>query len=238
MAGAGLFGIGMSLGPILPTGWMKYRTMSSEQVEVAEMKNRLLFISLVVAVMVAIVTMVNLWMTSPRTMAEAHSHPAYPAPLYKVAKRITLKELIDVANAHGIDLYLPTKMPDNISLEAIYYKPPVIMLSYCDREVTDYRYDNVTIQISMWLHTPPSLEDLKKIAEKDPDNLKVLDVNGAMGILIEKARWGNPELQEMYGSSPYAYFWLGDHYNTISATPPITSDQLIEIKRSMKPLRG
>ena len=202
------------------------------------MRNRLLFISLAAAVVVALVATANLWMTSPRTVEETHSHLAYPAPLYKVAKRITLKELIDVANAHGIDLYLPTKMPDNISLVAIYYKPPVIMLSYCDREVTDYRYDNVTIQISMWLHTPPSLEDLKKIAEKDPDNLKVLDVNGAMGILIEKARWGNPELQEMYGSSPYAYFWLGDHYYTISATPPITSDQLIEIIRSMKPLRG
>ena len=79
---------------------------------------------------------------------------------------------------------------------------------------------------------------MEKIAEKHPDNLKVLNINGARGILIEKARWGNPELQELYGSSPYAYFWLGNHYYTISATPPITSDQLIEIIKSMKPLRS
>jgi len=202
------------------------------------MKNRLLFISLAAAVVIAVVTTANLWMTSPGTGEEAHNHPAYPAPLYKVAKKITLKELIDVADAHDIDLYLPTKMPDNISLVAIYYKPPVIILSYCDREMTDYRYDNVTIEISMRPHTPPTLEELKKIAEKDPDNLKVLNINGARGILIEKARWGNPELQELYGPSPYAYFWLGNHYYTISATPPITSDQLIEIIKSMKPLRS
>jgi len=202
------------------------------------MRNSLLFISLAAAVMVATVVTANLWTTSPRTVEETHSHPAYPAPLHKVAKRITLKELIDVADTHDIDLYLPTKMPDNISLAAIYYKPPVIILSYCDREVTNYRYDNVTIEISMWPHTPPPIEELEKISEKDPDNLKVLNINGARGILIEKARWGNPELQELYGPSPYAYFWLGNHYYTISATPPITSDQLIEIIKSMKPLRS
>ena len=190
------------------------------------------------AVVAATVATVNLLMTPFGMEEEARSHLAYPAPLYKVAKRITLKELIDVADTHDIDLYLPTKMPDNISLAAIYYKPPVIILSYCDREVTDYRYDNVTIEISMWSHTPPPLEELKKIAEKDPDNLKVLNINGVRGILIEKARWGNPELQELHGSSPYAYFWLGNHYYTISATPPITSDQLIEIIKSMKPLKS
>jgi len=202
------------------------------------MKNRLLFISLAAAIVVAVVAGANLWMTSPRMGVEAHSHPAYPAPLYEVAKRITLKELIDVADAHSIDLYLPTKMPDNISLVAIYYKPPVIILSYRDREVTDYRYDNVTIQISMLTHTPPPLKELKKIAEKDPDNLKVLNINGARGIIIEKARWGDPELQKLYEPSPYAYFWLGNHYYTVSATPPITSDQLIKIIKSMKPLRS
>ena len=134
-------------------------------------------------------------------------------------------------------LYLPAKMPDNISLVAIYYKPPVIILSYCDRDVTNYRYDNVTIEISMWSYIPPPLEELKKIAGKDSDNLRVLNIDGARGILIKKARWGNPELQELYGPSPYAYFWLGNHYYTISATPPITSYQLIEIIKSMKPLR-
>lgn len=114
----------------------------------------------------------------------------------KLQKRMTLKELIDLADGLDIDLYLSTKMPGNVSLVAIYYKPPVIMLSYCDREVTDYRYDNVTIEISMWLHTPPTLEELK-----NPDNLKVLNINGVRGILIEKARWGNPELQKLYGHS-------------------------------------
>ena len=106
------------------------------------------------AVVAATVATVNLLMTPFGMEEEAHSRLAYPAPLYKVAKRITLKELIDVADTHDIDLYLPTKMPDNISLAAIYYKPPVIILSYCDREVTDYRYDNVTIEISMRTHPP------------------------------------------------------------------------------------
>ncbi len=144
------------------------------------MKNHLLFISLASVIMVGIVIMAGPWMISSRT--EAHS---YPVPPYKIAKRITLKELIDVANANDLDLYLPTKMPGNIKLVAIYYKPPVVMLSYCDREVIDYRYDNVTIEISLWLHILPSQEELKLIAEEDLNNLKMLNVNDAKGILIK-----------------------------------------------------
>ena len=157
------------------------------------MRNRLLFILLAVVVVAAVVAAANLLMTPFGMEEEAHSRPAYPASLYKVAKRITLKELIDIVGAHDIDLYLPAKMPDNISLMVIYYKPSAIILSYCDREATDYRYDNVTIQISMWPHAPPSIKELEKLAEKDPDNLRVLNINGARGILIEKAGWGKSQ---------------------------------------------
>jgi len=224
----------MSSTLILLTGCNKYRITSSKQAEVAEMKNHYLFMSLVVAIMVTMMAMANLWMTPLKMKPEMYGSIV---PFYEIAEKITLNELIEAANEYNFNLYLPTKMPGNITLVAIYYKPPLIMLSYSDKEVKDYRYDKVTIEVYMGSQVPPSLEELKLTAEKEPNN-QVFSINSARGILIENARWGDPELQELYGSSPFAYFWLGNHYYMISVVPPITSDQLIEIIQNMESLKS
>jgi len=158
------------------------------------MKKHILFMSLVVAIMVTVMAMANLWMTPFKMEREMYGSIV---PFYKIAEKITLNELIDVANTYDLNLYLPTKMPVDITLVAIYYKPPLIMLSYSDKEVTDYRYDKVTIEVSMMSQVAPSLEELELTAEKDPNN-QVFSINSAKGILIERARWGDPELQELY----------------------------------------
>lgn len=158
-----------------------------------------------------------------------------PAPFYYIAERITFDELTDLAKNRSLNIYLPTWMPGHIRLTTIYYSGGLIMLSYSDRGITDYRYDNVTIQISVLYQRIPSPAELERIAEESPDT-KALDVDGVCVVLNEKACWGDPELEELYGPSPFAYFWRDNHYYMVSVTPPITSDQLVEIIRNMKPL--
>jgi len=158
-------------------------------------------------------------------------------PLYKIAKKISIYDLLNEASTYNFSLYLPTKMPGNIKLIAIYYKPPVILFSYCDREVSDYRYDNITIETTMFYSNPPSLEELE-LSIKDKNNSKVINFNNIRGILVEKAEWGDPELQKLYGYATFATLWIDNHYYIISATPPTTSNQLIEIIKSFKPIKG
>ena len=124
-------------------------------------------------------------------------------------------------------------MPGQIRLTAIYYSG-IVILSYSDKGITNYRYANVTFEISTAYHSTPSSEELKRIAEQDPSNTKVLNIDGVWVVLIEKAHWGWPELEELYGPVPFAYFWLNSHYYMVSVKPPITSDQLVCIIRSMK----
>ena len=164
-----------------------------------------------------------------------------PVPFYKIAERITFDELVDFVKNGNFTVYLPTWMPGQIRLRAIYHSGHLVMLSYSEGEITDYRYDNVTIEISLWHYRIPSKDELEQLVERLNKRLgvnraKVLDVNGVRGVLDEAAPWGDPELQELYGPSPYAYFWYQNHYYAVSCTPPITTDQLVEIIKSMRPL--
>jgi len=216
-----------------------HRTSSSKQVEVIEMKNRLLFALVLTTIIAALITGLAITFLATRQVSSSQESPLVGGfvPLYELAEKITLDKLINISNTYGLTLYLPTKMPGNIKLVAIYYKPPVILLSYSDREVMDYRYDNISVEISAWPCTPPSLDELN-FSVKNSTGSKVFNINSARGILIEQAPWGDPELQKLYGPSPFAYFWIEDHYYMISATPPINGSQLLEIIRSMRPLKG
>lgn len=217
--------------------------MSLKPVAVAiSMKNYLLALLLatIIAIFFSIVAVIT---TERRPSSQEFPLPqepspvSYPVPLYKAAEKITLSELINISKTHNITLYLPTKMPGNIKLVAIYYKPPVVLLSYSDREAPDYRYDNVTIEISIWPSAVPSFGELN-LSVKNVTDSRVFSINGARGVLVEHAPWGDPELQKLYGPSPFAFFWIEGHYYIISASPPITGAQLLEIIGSLRPLKG
>jgi hypothetical protein len=127
-------------------------------------------------------------------------------------------------------------MPGNIAITAIYYKSPLLMITCSDRGVTDHMYDNVTIEVVKGGMGSPPLEEWKEIASRS--GAELLKVGGIWIWIKENAPWGWPELQRLYGSSPYAYFWREGLYYSISATNTISKNQVIKIIESMHPVVG
>jgi hypothetical protein len=50
---------------------------------------------------------------------------------------------------HGFGVMVPHYIPAGIKLSAVYYKccPLVVIIAYSDRDVKDYRYANIAIEI-------------------------------------------------------------------------------------------
>ena len=52
-------------------------------------------------------------------------------------------------------------------------------------------------------------------------------------VLIEKAHFGYPEVEEAFGPSPLAYFYKDGLYYMVGVTAPLTPQDLIKIIESM-----
>lgn len=213
------------------------------------MKKRYCF-SLVLLVLIVAGAFVLLQLEQKHAVSEHHSIPPgtgenethqeqiggpLPFPMH-LAEKFNLDELSVWTENVGWKLCLPTWMPGNIAITAINYKSPVLMITCSDRGVTDYRYDNVTIEVVEGEVGPPLLEEWKEIASRSGSDL--LMVGGIWASVKENAPWGWPELQKLYGPSPYAYFWREGLYYSISATNTISKDQVIRIIESMRPVVG
>jgi len=100
-------------------------------------------------VLVATLGLVTLWLTGLEREAcetcESWDVPMYAPPPFDMqhAPNLTVEE---VAERYPRVL-LPTWMPDGIKLTQIYDGGSFVMLTYSDRGETDYRKDNVTIQL-------------------------------------------------------------------------------------------
>jgi hypothetical protein len=74
-------------------------------------------------------------------------------PLYEAfmpqATEVSLAELRYIMKPHGFGVMVPHYIPAGIKLSAVYYKccPLVVIIAYSDRDVKDYRYANIAIEI-------------------------------------------------------------------------------------------
>ncbi|MEM2088456.1 MAG: hypothetical protein QXF52_07285 [Thermoproteota archaeon] len=154
-------------------------------------------------------------------------------PLEKVTEKLTLEQLISRLKEINASISLPTWMPESLKLTMIYYKPPVIVLVYSDRGVTDYRYANVTIEISLWYYSPPTKEELEGIASKS--DIEVVNVKGIWVKIIKNTRKGFPELKPPYNTGTVADFIYSDkHSYLFGVLPPLATRDLIRIIESMQ----
>jgi hypothetical protein len=84
---------------------------------------------------------------------EMASFPSYP-PFFEVfmlqAREVSLEELRDIMKSHGYNVLIPHYIPHGIKFSAVYYKccPLVVVIAYSDRDVKDYRFANITIEIA------------------------------------------------------------------------------------------
>ena len=92
-----------------------------------------------------------------------------PMDFYATSREVSLGELVDFADKYDISLYLPSELPNNLKLTAIYLKdgPFVAILVYSAEGNKDYKTAELTIEIIPTSDTP-TLNELESRAESSP----------------------------------------------------------------------
>lgn len=155
-------------------------------------------------------------------------------PLYEAfmsqAREVSLAELTQAVNAHNASLIVPTWLPDQMVLTAVYMKccPFVAIITYSDHGAKDFRDAELTVEIA-----PGAQPPLEQLRQASPDKLR--QIGDRWVVVFDRAPFGDPEMQRRFGPSPYAYFWSGGLYYQVGVKAPRTPEDLIRIINSMQP---
>ena len=110
--------------------------------------------------------------------------------------------MVDVANESNLSLYLPSELPNNLKLTAIYLRDDsfLAIVVYSAEGNKDYKIAELGIQIS--LSSPeftPTYDDLISEAESS-EYVTALEINNWPVLVDERSNWGsNEEAREKYG---------------------------------------
>ena len=165
---------------------------------------------------------------NPELNTTATVPPIPPFQRYSLGKGI--EEAIRV---FGKAPLLPKWLPESMKYAEVYIGP-VVLICFSDRVVSDFTFDNISIEVTGDTN-PPSVEELKKeeLSWRTYGwNLKLIQVGDIWITFSEKASLG-PYGDEIFGPSPLAIFWTGNLYYIMSAGSPLTPQDLIKIIESM-----
>jgi len=166
---------------------------------------------------------VGLAIASLLAMRSPISQPA-PFPM-EAAEKLSVEQLAEKAT----EIVLPTWMPGEIKLREIYFKNLAILV-YSDKDVRDYRDDDVTIQISK---TDYSLT-LEEAKEKTSGEVLILK---NFWIVLHENPSPGPDMEERGIKPIIAYFWYEGFYYIITVNKDkVTRDDMISIVENMKPV--
>ena len=164
------------------------------------------------------------------------SSPTQGSPPIPPFNRFSLARGIDeVTNRYKKTPLLPTRLPREMKFADVYIGPDVI-ICFSDRAVTDFRWANISIEISpsSAASATYSPEQLRKALEET--NGTLIQIGDIWVSMIERAHSGFPEVDEAFGPFPLAWFWKDGLYYVMGVTPPLTPQDLTKIIESMKPL--
>lgn len=162
--------------------------------------------------------------------------PMYGPPVFpmEVAEKLSVDQLAESADAAsvsepGAELLLPTWMPGDIKLRQIYFMD-MAMLVFSDCEVTDYREDNITIEIKR-MSVVPSREDIKRSAGED-----IMEIGDILVQIPDDPEPG-PSWKERGLSPIIAFFYYKGFYYFITAVEgQVTRDDVVQIIKNMEPV--
>lgn len=154
-------------------------------------------------------------------------------PVIPPFRRFSLAKGIDeVIQRYQQAPLLPTWLPEGMRYADVYIGP-VVIICYSDREVEDFRFANITIEISPSSYRVPSPEDLNRTLRHGE---KLIQVGNIWVELVEKAHFGYPEVEEAFGPSPLAWFSKDGIYYMVGVKSPLTPQDLIKIIENMTTL--
>ena len=159
-----------------------------------------------------------------------------PADFYGTSREVSLNEMIDIATKSGISIYLPSELPNNLELTAIYLRDNsfLAIVVYSAEGNKDYKTAELGIQISPSLpEFTPTYEEL--VSEVETSEYKTaLEINNWPVLVNERADWGgNRESREKYGDfTLLVRVWIGWMEYNIGA-PTLNVDAAVELVWSM-----
>jgi hypothetical protein len=165
--------------------------------------------------------------TTTLLMTGGATHQPAPFPM-EAAEKLTVDRLAEKESDTGA-LILPTWMPGEVKLREIYFKNLAILV-YSERDVRDYREDDVTIQISQ-THLSPTVEQLQQSTSGE-----VTEIQGFPAVILENAAPG-PDMEKRGTRPIIAYFWHDGFYYIVTGNKgQITRGDITGIIENMKPI--
>ncbi|KKN29938.1 hypothetical protein LCGC14_0838920 [marine sediment metagenome] len=151
-----------------------------------------------------------------------------PADFYGTSDEVSLKYMVKVANDYNYLIYLPSELPNNFKLTAIYLKesPFIALIVYSAEGNKDYKTAEFVIQISPSpSEISPTFNELKAEAETSEYRI-ALEINSWPVRVNEKADSGaDKALRRKYGDYILlAEVWIDEMVYSLSAPTLKTED--------------
>jgi len=145
-----------------------------------------------------------------------------PGDFYGTSKEVSLEEMAEIADIKNISIYLPSTLPNNLTMTAIYLQetPFIAIVVYSAEGNKDYK----TAELGIQLTQIPS----EFIPTYD------LEINGWPVKVNEKASsGGDPEFREKYGDyTLLVWVWIEEVGYTICA-PTLGTEEAVQLVGSM-----
>jgi hypothetical protein len=110
----------------------------------------------------------------------------------------------------------------------------VVIIAYSDRDVKDYRYANIAIEIMPFDPIfAPSEKYLQRI--NNPPKQYVVKIQDFVTVIKPETEPGDPELRRLFGTYPMAVVWNNGLQYVIGAKRPLTVEDFLLLLNSLSP---
>ena len=160
-----------------------------------------------------------------------------PPDFYGTSKEVSLDEMTEIADINGISIYLPSSLPSNLTMTAIYLKeaPFIVIVVYSAEGNKDYKTAELGIQLTpISSELIPTYDQLKSQVE-DSEFESALEINGWPVKVNKKADSGGDfEFRDKYGDyTLLVSVWIEGTEYTICA-PTLRTEEVVQLVGSMK----
>ena len=157
-----------------------------------------------------------------------------PPDFYATSKEVNISEFTNYLKKNEIAVYLPSDLPNNFEMTAIYLKesPFIAIVVYSAESNKDYKTAELTIQISPAISIPTYNELISNI--KNPEFEKAFEINGWPVLVNERASSGtDSSFIAKYGEyTLLTMIWIeGNQY--IINSPTLITDEVIVLAENM-----
>jgi hypothetical protein len=192
-------------------------------------KQKNMMIALIMTITLLIVVSWSINSSPPRITAESPD-------FYGTSKEVSLDEMIGIANMYDLSIHLPSEMPSNLKMTAIYLKesPFIAIIVFSAEGNKDYITAELTIEITSvdpeWI---PTYSELQSEAETSPDKT-AMEINTWPVMIYENADiGGHYEARDKYGDYTLLLnLWIDEMGYLISA-PTLNVNDAVSIVESM-----